>query len=148
MEKDFDRWNEFKKKVDLDADHKLYYERQIWWCSLGLNVGFEQNGTGADFDRPVLILKGLSLETCLVLPLTTSSRIHHTRVPVGLVEGKAASALLSQVRVVDNKRFAEKIGFLDQNIFERVRKIAKAFYFDDPSLSPHRSGATPKRLVN
>ncbi len=136
MEKDFDKWNTQKKKIDLEAENKLYTVREIWWCSLGLNIGSEQDGTGVYFDRPVLILKGLSRETCLVLPLTTSPRIHHTRVPIGLVEGKSASVLLSQIKVVDNKRFAEKIGFLDQDIFEQLRKIAKAFYFDDSSFSP------------
>jgi mRNA-degrading endonuclease toxin of MazEF toxin-antitoxin module len=136
MKKDFDQWNESKKIIQSHGENKLYHQRQIWWCSLGLNIGSEQDGTGVDFDRPVLILKGLSRETCFVAPLTTSRKVHKTRVFIGLVEGRPASVLLSQIRVVDNKRFVEKIGFLDQNIFEEVRKIAKAFYFDDSSISP------------
>ena len=136
MEKDFDTWNRHKKRIHLTGENKLYHVREIWWCSLGLNIGSEQDGTGIAFDRPVLILKGLSRETCLVLPLTSSPKIHNTRVSVGLVEGKLASALLSQILVVDNKRFVKKIGFLDQSIFEQVRRIAKAFYFDDFSFLP------------
>ncbi len=136
MEKDFNIWNIQKKIIHSTSKNKLYHMRQIWWCSLGLNIGSEQDGTGAVFDRPVLILKELSRETCLVLPLTSSPKRHVTRVSVGVVEGKSASALLSQIRVVDNKRFVRKIGFLDQHVFEEVRKIAKAFYFDDSSFFP------------
>jgi mRNA-degrading endonuclease toxin of MazEF toxin-antitoxin module len=134
MQKDFDIWNGNKKIIHLKNENKLYHERQVWWCSLGLNIGSEQDGAGVDFNRPVLILKGLSRETCLVIPLTTSSKKHHTRVQLGVVDGKFASALLSQVRVVDTKRFVYKIGFIDQAIFNNVRKIAKAFYFDDSSF--------------
>ena len=57
--KDFDKWNEKKKKVHNHRKNKFYHPRDIWWCSLGLNVGFEQDGTGKEFQRPVLILRGL-----------------------------------------------------------------------------------------
>ncbi len=127
MEKDFDGWNEIKKKIDIGHENKLYTVREIWWCSLGLNIGSEQNGTGPVFDRPVLILKGCSKNTCLVVPLTTSVKIHKTRVPIGLVDKKFASALISQMKVVDTKRLIDKIGFLDKNVFNNVRKIAKDF---------------------
>jgi mRNA-degrading endonuclease toxin of MazEF toxin-antitoxin module len=136
MEKDFDWWNTSKKLIELDGVNKLYHVRQIWWCSLGINIGSEQNGTGIAFDRPVVILKGVSREACIVIPLTSSSKRHATRVSVGVIEGKNASALLSQIRVVDNKRFVRKIGYLQPEIFENLRKIAKAFYFDDSSFFP------------
>jgi len=125
MQKDFDSWNKNKKIIHDTSEGKLYTEREIWWCSLGLNIGSEQDGTGVDSDRPILILKGFSQETCLIIPLTTSPKIHKTRVPLGLVDGKMASALLSQIRVVDTKRLIDKIGFLDQEVFEQVRKIVK-----------------------
>ena len=60
MQKDFDNWNESKKLIQNHGENKLYHQRQIWWCSLGLNIGSEQDGTGIAFDRPVLIIKGLS----------------------------------------------------------------------------------------
>lgn len=127
MQKDFDQWNEKKKIIQTSGRYRLYTVREIWWCSLGLNIGSEQDGTGEEFDRPVLILKGLSQETCYIIPLTTSPRIHKARVPIGLVSGQLASALLSQIRVIDTKRLVEKIGFLDKEIFLRVRKNAKDF---------------------
>ncbi len=55
--KDFDTWNNLKKGVNAGKG-KLYKERDIWWCSLGVNVGFEQDGTGNSYERPVVVLRG------------------------------------------------------------------------------------------
>ena len=55
MEKDFDGWNSNKKQIHDHSAAPFYHKREIWWCSLGINVGFEQDGTGANYDRPVLI---------------------------------------------------------------------------------------------
>ncbi|MCR4328204.1 MAG: type II toxin-antitoxin system PemK/MazF family toxin [Patescibacteria group bacterium] len=126
--KDFDGWNEKKKEIHHARVGKLYHEREVWWCSLGANVGFEEDGTGMEFERPVLILKGLGPHTCLVVPLTTSSKKHKMRVPAGIVEGQSASALISQVRVVDTKRFTNKVGFLEKDVFERIQKAVKGLF--------------------
>ena len=48
----------------------LFHEREVWWCSLGANIGFEQDGGGEDFERPVVILKKFNLDACLIVPLT------------------------------------------------------------------------------
>jgi len=125
MEKDFDRWNQQKKHVHDHEANKLYHQREMWWCSLGANIGFEQDGTGVEYQRPVLILKGMSRQTCYVVPLTTSQKQHRYRVPIGLVEERSAVALMSQIRLIDTKRLVNKIGFLDQEIFALVRKAAK-----------------------
>jgi hypothetical protein len=45
MKKDFDGWNKDKKNINNEGTHKFYKAKEIWWCSLGLNVGFEQDGT-------------------------------------------------------------------------------------------------------
>lgn len=125
MEKEFDKWNEIKKQIDDDEMSRLYHTREIWWCSLGINVGFEQDGSGDEYRRPVLILKGLSKHTCLIIPLTAASQDHPMRPSIGLVEGKEARALISQLRVIDTKRLVDKIGYLDQGTFQRIQKAVK-----------------------
>ena len=127
MDKDFDTWNGQKKRVNNRTRIK-YHVREMWWCWIGLNVGSEQDGSGAEFRRPVLIVKGLSLETCIIVPLTKSTRDHPLRIKVGLVAGEEARAVLSQIKVIDVKRLAQRIGYLDQTIFDSVRKnIQKMF---------------------
>lgn len=108
MQKDFDSWNEHKKRVSRDEGAKLYHAREIWWATLGLNVGYEQDGTGKEFQRPVLVLKGFSKFVCLVVPLTTSQKKNRYHMSVGPVDGKDASAIISQVRLIDTRRLVNK----------------------------------------
>ena len=100
MQKDFDSWNEKKKKINNRKSSPFYHQRELWWCSLGVNVGFEQDGSGREDSRPILILTGLSKETCVAIPLTTSTNKHKLRPAIGLVEEKEAHALLSQIKVL------------------------------------------------
>src|SRR3989344_6463497 len=117
MQKDFDGWNIEKKRAHAE-DARLYTVREVWWCRLGVNVGSEQDGSGDLFLRPVVIVRGLSANTCMVVPLTTSSHRHPLRVVVGKIEEKEATAILSQIRVIDTRRLVEKIGFLNREIFD------------------------------
>jgi len=125
MQKDFDTWNTNKKRIHAENENKLYHEREVWWCSLGVNVGFEQDGTGTDSERPVLVLKGFSKQVCLVMPLTTSEKKNPYHVALGKVNDRNAFAIISQIRLIDTKRLINKIGFIEHKIFEKIRKAAK-----------------------
>ena len=35
--KDFDKWNEKKKKINYNTKNILPSKRQVWWLSIGLN---------------------------------------------------------------------------------------------------------------
>jgi hypothetical protein len=80
--KQFDEWNGTKKTVN-DQTGRLYAERAIWWCLLGVNMGFEQDGTGKSFERPVVVLQGFSKMVCLVVPLTTATKENKSHSPFG-----------------------------------------------------------------
>ena len=126
MQKDFDKWNERKKKVHKRTEVPFFHSREIWWCALGVNIGFEQDGSGVEYYRPVLILKGMSRYTCFAIPLTTSVKHHRLRPSIGVVEGKEARVLLSQMRLIDAKRLIRKVGYLDGEMFKEIRKAVKA----------------------
>ena len=127
MEKDFDSWNIKKKAIHHEGVHKFYHEREVWWCALGVNVGSEQDGTGENNDRPVLILRGVSKHTCIIVPLTSSQGKHRLGVPIGTIHEKNTSAILSQMRIIDIKRLLYRITYINQNIFISVQKAAKEF---------------------
>lgn len=127
MHKDFDKWNEDKKRTHAE-DPRLYTVREIWWCRFGVNIGTEQDGRGELFLRPAVILRGFGPDACLVVPLTTAIREHPLRISVGTVDGRHARANLSQLRVVDTRRLVEKIGFLEKDIFTNIRKIARDLF--------------------
>lgn len=125
MQKDFDGWNEQKKEIDAREDILLYHERDIRWCRLGTNVGFEQDGTGVGRARPVLVLKAFNRFACLVVPLTTSTKQNPYHVSIGLVEGRPASVIISQLRLIDTKRLTVKIMRLNKVKFDEIRKAIK-----------------------
>jgi mRNA interferase MazF len=128
MEKEFDQWNRYKKEIHEQGFAVLYQQRDLWWCRLGTNIGYEQDGTGKEFERPVLILRGFSKQVCLIVPLTTSQKKNPYHVSVGDIAGKQAFAIVSQLRLVDTKRLFDKIGKLDQEIFSRIQKTIKSFF--------------------
>ena len=123
--KDFDAWFKQKKNIN-EAPGKLYSKRDIWWCSLGANVGFEQDGTGTLYERPVVVLRGFSRSVCLVIPLTTSTKENKYHIALGEVDGKPAAAIISQIRLVDTKRFIDKSGMLNKSKFEEVKNAVKS----------------------
>ncbi len=125
MKKKFDDWNKSKKHIHDTGSNKLYHEREIWWCALGVNIGFEQDGTSKDAERPALVLKGFSKDVCLVVPLTTSVKKNPYHFALGKVDGKDAFVILSQIRLVDTRRFVNKIGVVDKDMFQKIRKVIK-----------------------
>ena len=75
MQKEFDKWNNRKKVIDeKDMKDIFFREKEVWWCHLGLNVGYEQDGKHEEFKRPVLIFKKFNAETFWALPLTTKNK--------------------------------------------------------------------------
>jgi mRNA interferase MazF len=126
MKKDFDQWNEIKKQTDSADDYfPLYHERQIRWCRLGVNVGFEQDGSGSAFSRPVLVLKGFNRHVCLIVPLSTSTKQNAYYKPIGVVDGRKASAIISQVRLIDTRRLDQLMTTLDEKVFAGIQKAIK-----------------------
>ena len=71
MQKDFNSWNEIKKKLDANERSLFFKERDIWCCSIGLNVGHEENGKNQFFSRPILVVRKFNRNLFLGVPLTT-----------------------------------------------------------------------------
>lgn len=124
MAKDFDQWNERKKQINAKQPN-FYRARDIRWCSLGVNVGFEQDGTSEAYRRPILIIKGFSRHVCLVVPLTTSTKKNPYHHSVGLIEEREAFVILSQIRLIDTKRLHDRLAILDKEKFEEIRKAIR-----------------------
>lgn len=120
MEKDFDGWNTKKKAINEVTGTALFHEREVWWCVLGANIGFEQDGGKGDFARPVVILKKFNLDAGLIVPLTAQPKKGKYYISVGKIDDRDAVAVLSQIRFVDRKRLANKICTLDEDVFRTL----------------------------
>jgi len=45
MISEFDSWNEIKKEIQNKSVNTIFFQQgEVWWCTLGLNVGIEANG--------------------------------------------------------------------------------------------------------
>lgn len=126
MQKDFDTWNEKKKRLHNEADNLLYHQGEIWWCYLGVNIGFEEDGTGKEAERPVVIIRRFSRQLCWVIPLTSSLKKNPYYTSAGIVDGIPASAMISQMRPIDTKRLVNLIGIMESGLFYPIKQAARA----------------------
>jgi mRNA-degrading endonuclease toxin of MazEF toxin-antitoxin module len=121
MSKEFDRWNSKKKQIDSRADEILFHDREIWWCSLGVNVGSEQNGVSSNFERPILIIKKFNRRVLWAVPLTRTIKPGNPNYFV--LEDKEkfkSAAVLSQLRLISSNRLIRKIQTLDERTRPRT----------------------------
>lgn len=116
MFKDYKEWHKEKIRLNNTENSTYFYEREVWWCVLGENIGHEQDG-GKDFDRPVIILKKFNLNACLVLPLTSRPKQGKYYFYLGKLLDQNATAIVSQLRFVDRKRLTNKICFIEKDVF-------------------------------
>lgn len=114
-----------KKGIESNAPSRYAYKREIWWCSLGLNIGVEIDGKNEQFERPVIVMKMYNKEMMVVLPITTKGKddAFHRRI---FIHGNISWAKLTQMRVISSKRLLRKIGILDEKDFAALKNAWKA----------------------
>ena len=113
-------WTKLKARLHLSVEREIYFrEREIWWASLGLNVGREQNGKHEGFERPVLVLRKFGGDVLWILPF--SSKTQSKRFTQAVYHnGKTQTVLLSQLRLISKRRLIRKAGKLPRAEFEAI----------------------------
>ena len=124
MEKDFDRWNEIQKKLNKKLIKIFCKPRDIWWSSLGLNIGDEENGKNELFERPVLILKVFNKSIVRIAPLTSNLKINEHYFIIHN-NGIKSAIIMSQLRTISLKRLSRKIGVLSEEQFKKLASELK-----------------------
>jgi mRNA interferase MazF len=123
MVRDFDKWNERKKALDEKSRKPLFQEREIWWCALGANLGFEQDGKHDNFERPILILRKYNANLFFGVPLTSAE--HKGKFYFEIKYGdkrKNGYAILSQGRTLSPNRLIRKIHRIGNETFQNILK--------------------------
>lgn len=136
MDKDFDKWNISKKLVNAITHDVFGYPREVWWCSLGINIGAEIDGKNENFERPVVIMKVYNKETMLVLPATGKVKKDKFHLPIEIsainqetkeVYKKTVYIKLTQARVISNKRLIRKVDVINKKDFRKIQDAFKDF---------------------
>lgn len=128
--KEFLKWIKLKEKLDKN-EHKVPYvsEGDIWWSSLGENIGSEITGKSELFSRPVIIFRKLTHGFYFVIPTTTKDKKGSWYVSF-IHKDKKITANLHQVRTIDYRRLSNKIGSLDEEDFCKIKVGFKDLYIN------------------
>lgn len=122
--KDFQRWHSLKRKINEQYGIPYYYEREIWFCSLGANIGHEQDGKHELFERPVIIIRKFNKHLFLGVPL--SSRIKTGKYYECLqYRGIQYTVLTSQIRILSSKRLTRKIRTVTKKEINHLKNVIK-----------------------
>lgn len=101
--KKFDEWNIVKKNTENQNFTLTVKPREIYWVKIGINIGNEEFGKDADFTRPVIIIRRLTKDLFIGIPITTTLKdndyfhqFSYTNKTRGIIEN---SAMILQLRV-------------------------------------------------
>lgn len=123
MDQDYDKWNVQKKELS-NGKRAYFHKGDIWFASIGKNIGDEEDGKNSNFERPVLIIRKFNNNIFLGVPLTSQdkeSKYYHK-----LISFTGSTAILSQVRLFDAKRLLRNIGRLESGELNKIKaKIGK-----------------------
>ena len=125
MEKEYDDWNKLKKDLSTKKSEIFFHKGDIWYASLGKNVGDEEDGKNSAFERPILIVRKFNNNIFLAVPLTSNKnktgKYYHK-----LVSFSESVAILSQVRLLDSKRLLRLMGKIESEELKEIKaKIGK-----------------------
>jgi dTDP-4-dehydrorhamnose reductase len=124
MNKEFDLWNENKKDISFNKTVIKFQQKHIIYMKIGCNVGFEEDGKGEDFLRPVLVYKKFNNRVFLGIPLTSKEKNDKFHFEFKYKKSKKSYAILSQIRLFDIQRAKYYDGkMLDKYFHELQEKL-------------------------
>lgn len=117
----FVEWTKIKIRIHIKKSDLYFYEGEIWWVSLGANIGYEEDGKNAQFERPVLILRKFNSQTFWAIPITSKVKdtFFHYKFEYN---GKTNALHLTQLRLLSAKRLLRKLGSFPKDKFTEVKQ--------------------------
>lgn len=127
--KKFNEWNEVKKRTENKKIIPKIRQREIYWANIGENIGFEQNGKGNEFMRPLLIFKKFSNNMFFGMPLSTQVKKDGSFFfEFSFKESEISTVLIVQGKLFDAKRLDRKIGKMSLVDFDKLKLKFKGLF--------------------
>jgi len=123
----FDEWNRLKKKLHHKEKIIDFYQGNIYFMSIGKNIGHEVYGKENLFLRPVLVYKKLTKTTFLGIPLTSQKKEGSYFFQFSYKKDKTSTAMLHQMRVFDIRRSEYLSGKVSKKTFENLTHKVEEF---------------------
>jgi len=124
----FDKWNTLKKRLNKKENIIKFYQGNIYFMSIGQNIGSETYGKDSFFLRPVLVYKILTKTTFVGIPLTSREREGSYYFSFNYKKDKTSTAMLNQIRVCDIRRSEYLSGKINKNTFKNLEEKVKEFF--------------------
>ncbi len=127
--KEYDVWNELKKKIQSAIDSPKFFpqEGEVWMSSIGKNVGFEQNGSGANFSRPILVIKKFNNHMFWCVPLSTKQKKFDFYFNFTDPHTQKVSVILAQMKLVSVKRLKRKLYDISPALLSEMKEKLRTF---------------------
>ena len=118
-------WNKKKKTINELVFLHYVHEREVWWSSIGVNIGFEEDGKNEQFERPVLVLKKFNREVVLIVPL--SSKVKKGKYYINFTHKDIQfCALISQIRLISTKRLLRRMYTMSEREYGEIRNAVRS----------------------
>lgn len=120
-------WVRLKIRLHQETGQVFFKEREVWWCSLGINIGDEEDGKNRLFERPVLIIKKISNRVLWIIPVGSMYREGEYYMQCYFNRG-FSTLFLSQMRAVGFQRLLRKIDIISEEEFFSIRGKIRSFF--------------------
>jgi hypothetical protein len=136
--KNFDGWNKYVKILEKKPDklfdkntkRHLFHAREIWYCSVGINIRTELSGYNTDFERPILITKKMGRKF-ICYPLTSkkpSNELFYYDLSYSNQEDRVESyVLINNPLTLDVARLQRRVKNLSRKKFAQIIEKGKSF---------------------
>ena len=118
----YNLWNENKKDISKNNSLIKFQQFQIIFMKIGINIGFEQDGKGKDFLRPVLVYKKFNNKIFLGIPLTSKENNDKFHFEFEYKKGVKSYAILSQIKLFDIRRAKYYDGKISKENFTKLQE--------------------------
>ena len=125
--KHFYKWIDTKKDLHARGKTPSVKEGEVWWSGVGENVGIEINGKSSRFSRPVLIMRKLSREGFMGVPLTSQPKTGAWYVEIDFLNSKQYAAIC-QARVFSVNRLFDRMGTLPDSDLKKIKEGFQKLY--------------------
>jgi len=142
----FDIWSNLKKKLHKKQEIIKFSNKNIYFMSIGQNVGSESYGKNSLFLRPVLVYKKLSKTMFVGIPLTSSCKQGSYYFSFSYKRDKTSTAMLNQMRVFDIRRSEYLSGYMNVKDFAKLKQKIQEFMEVTPTYKKKGNGHASKKL--
>jgi len=127
MDTTYINWKNLKYSlIESNAAIPRFDEREIWWCSIGINVGNEVDGKNNLVERPVLVIKKYNNSMFFGLPLTTQLKGYDSR-HFMIINDKETEIVLDQGKSFSAKRLNRRLRKIGYREFDTIKQKLLCF---------------------